>query len=141
MRSLFEVIIVNEEKNFAEAKELKTGKYLLVDGIPCRIVNIDTSAPGKHGHAKLAITAVALFANTKKIISLPANATVEIPVITRKIAQIISIANDTAQIMDMKTYEISDLRIPAEVKAKVAEGKMVELMCAMGKCTMTKIVE
>ncbi|MCD6226981.1 translation initiation factor IF-5A [Candidatus Micrarchaeota archaeon] len=129
------------EKTFAEAKEVKVGKYILIDGIPCRVVNIDASAPGKHGHAKLAITGIGLFEKTKKIISVPSDATVEIPIISRKTAQIISINGDTIQIMDMQTYEISDMQIPDEFKNQVQEGKMVELICAMNRCGITKVVE
>ncbi|MCC7569754.1 translation initiation factor IF-5A [Candidatus Micrarchaeota archaeon] len=137
----YEVRVLEGEKNFAEAKELKVGKYILIDGVPCRVANIDSSSPGKHGHAKLAVTAVSLFTNSKKIISLPSNATVEIPVITRKTGQIISIEGDTVQVMDMQTYEISDMMLPEEFKSDAGEGKMAELMCAMGKCAIVKIVE
>jgi translation initiation factor 5A precursor (eIF-5A) len=30
-------------------KEIKTGRFILIDGIPCKVVEIETSAPGKHG--------------------------------------------------------------------------------------------
>ena len=82
-----------------------------------------------------------MFEKTKKIISVPSDATVEIPIISRKTAQIISINGDTIQIMDMQTYEISDMQIPDEFKNQVQEGKMVELICAMNRCGITKVVE
>ena len=132
---------MSEEKTFAEAKEIKVGKYILIDGVPCRVVSVEASAPGKHGHAKLAITAIGLFEKTKKIISVPSDATVEVPIITRKTAQVISVNGDSAQIMDMQTYEISDIPIPDEFKDKVTEGKNVELLCAMGRCAIIKVIE
>ena len=129
------------EKIFAEAKEVKVGKYILIEGEPYKICKMDMSAPGKHGHAKLAITAASMFKDSKKNISLPSNATVEIPIITRKNSQIISINGNTAQVMDMETYEMSDLTIPNEFKNDVGEGKMAELICAMGRCQIVKIIE
>ena len=49
------------EKVFAVAKELKQGKYVLIDDIPCRIVNIESSKPGKHGSAKVRLVAIGIF--------------------------------------------------------------------------------
>ena len=132
---------MSEEIVFAEAKEIKIGKYLLIDKEPYKVSKIDMSAPGKHGHAKLSITASAMFKNTKKIISLPSDATIEIPIITRKNAQIISVNGDSVQIMDMETYEMSDLEIPDEFKNEVGEGKIAELICAMGRSQIVKIIE
>ena len=37
-------------------KEIKVGRFVLIDGVPCKVVNIETSAPGKHGAAKMRVT-------------------------------------------------------------------------------------
>ncbi|MBW2993725.1 translation initiation factor IF-5A, partial [Candidatus Woesearchaeota archaeon] len=46
------------EKKIVGMHSLKTGSYVLVDGVACRVVNIQTSRPGKHGHAKMRVDAV-----------------------------------------------------------------------------------
>jgi len=45
----------------AEVRELKVGRYMLIDDEPCKILSIDTSKPGKHGEAKSRIDAVGLY--------------------------------------------------------------------------------
>ena len=35
-----------------EVRELKEGRYMMIDEEPCRILSIQTSKPGKHGEAK-----------------------------------------------------------------------------------------
>ena len=67
------------EKVFATAKDLKVGKYLLVDDIPCRIVDIESSKPGKHGSAKMRITAIGIFTGQKKTLLTPEMRTSKCP--------------------------------------------------------------
>ncbi|MCI4329078.1 MAG: translation initiation factor IF-5A, partial [Thermoplasmata archaeon] len=39
----------------AEVRELKEGRYMLIEEEPCRILSIQMSKPGKHGEAKARI--------------------------------------------------------------------------------------
>lgn len=117
---------------FATGKDLKVGKYVLIDGVPCRVVEIDISKPGKHGAAKMRVTGIGIFGGEKKVLLIPADAEVQIPVIKRRTAQVLSVVNDTAQVMDKDTYETFDVEIPAEAKAEVGEGKEIEIIEAMG---------
>ena len=55
-----------EDITYVSMKEIKTGRFILIDGIPCKIVEIETSAPGKHGAAKMRITAVGVFDGRKE---------------------------------------------------------------------------
>jgi translation initiation factor 5A len=45
-------------KQQVEVKELKEGKYVLIDEEPCVIKSISKSKPGKHGSAKARIDAI-----------------------------------------------------------------------------------
>ena len=63
-------------KIFSSAKELKEGKYVIIEDIPCRIVNIDSSKPGKHGAAKMRVTGIGVFDSQKKMLLVPSDADV-----------------------------------------------------------------
>lgn len=126
------------EKVFATAKELKVGKYVLIDDIPCRIVDIESSKPGKHGSAKMRITAIGIFDGQKKTLLSPGDADVEVPIIDRKAAQVMSVSGNTAQVMDSKTYEMYDIEIPEDVTG-VESGKEVEILEAMGKRKIERV--
>ncbi len=127
------------EKVFATAKELKQGKYVLIDDIPCRIVEIESSKPGKHGAAKMRITAIGVFEGQKKTLLTPGDADVDVPIIDRKNVQIMSVSGSTAQVMDSRTYEIYDINIPPELIANAAPGKEAEILESMGKRMMERI--
>ena len=126
-------MIFLSEKVFATAKDLREGKYLLIDDIPCRIVNIETSKSGKHGAAKMRITGIGVFGNEKKTMLTPGDAEVEVPMIDRKNVQIMSVSGNTVQVMDSETYEMYDLEVPEELKANAVAGKEAEIIQAMGK--------
>ena len=127
------------EKIFMVAKELKIGKYLLVDDIPCRIVEIESSKPGKHGAAKMRITAIGVFEGQKKTLLTPGDADVEVPIIDRKNVQIMSVSGNSAQVMDQRTYEIYDISIPQELAGQAVAGKEAEILESMGKRMMERI--
>lgn len=127
------------EKVFAVAKELKVGKYVLVDDIPCKVVNIETSKPGKHGSAKMRITAIGIFNSQKKTLLTPGDADVEVPIIERKNVQILSVSGKSAHVMDSQSYEVYDIEIPDEFAGQAAAGKEAEILEAMGKRKVERI--
>src|SRR3989338_8451965 len=104
------------------ANALKEGSYLVMDGAPCRIVNIQISRPGKHGHAKMRMEGIGIVDGKKRVIVLPAHDNVEVPLIEKKNAQVLSVKGGSANIMDLETYETFDLPIPEELKDSCVAG-------------------
>jgi len=101
---------------------LKPGNYIVVDGVACRINKIDTSRPGKHGHAKCRIDVSSLTDGSRKVTVLPGHDRIDVPIIDKENAQVLSIQGDMANVMDEKTFETFDLKIPEELKGKISEG-------------------
>src|SRR5512136_377532 len=106
----------------AEVRELKEGRYVNIDDEPCKIVSISTSKPGKHGEAKARIEAVGIFDGNKKSVVYPVKHKVLVPLIDKRQAQIVSIMGDEAQLMDLETYEMFQLPIPADLKDTIKQG-------------------
>ena len=101
---------------------LQKGSYVILDGAACRVADMQVSRPGKHGHAKVRLTAVGLVDGKKRITVMPGHDNVEVPIVEKKSAQILSIQGDTANVMDSESYETFDLAIPEELKGEVVEG-------------------
>ena len=104
---------------------LQVGNYVVIDGAACTITNIQVSRPGKHGHAKVRLDAVGIVDGRKRQIVMPGHDEIEVPVIDKRNAQVLSITGDTAQVMDSETYETFDLVIPEELKPELKEGDVV----------------
>ena len=115
-----------------EIKTLKVGKYIVLGGEASKITSYTTSSPGKHGAAKARIEAVGIFDNQKRSLVKPVDTKVDIPIIDKRLGQVISIQGDNVQIMDMENYDTIDLPMPDELKDAIVEGIEVEYIVAMG---------
>lgn len=104
---------------------LQKGHYVIIDGAACSVTDTQTSKPGKHGHAKVRLEAVGLMDGKKRQIVMPGSESIEVPVIDKRNAQVLSIAGQMANVMDSETYETFDLTVPDELKEKVGEGAVV----------------
>ena len=121
-----------------EVRELKEGRYLLLEEEPCRILSIQMSKPGKHGEAKARIDAVGLFDGSKRSVVFPVKHKVQVPLIGKRRAQILSTTDQEVQLMDLETYETFSLPIETELKGQLSPGSEVEYLDAMGKRRITK---
>ena len=109
----------------ASVGTLQKGSYLVVEGVACRVTDTQTSRPGKHGHAKVRLTAVGLIDDKKRVVVMPGHDSVDVPIVEKKNAQVLSISGSTANVMDTETYETFDLEIPDELKAECKESSIV----------------
>ncbi len=116
----------------AEVRELKVGRYMMVDEIPCKIMEINMSKPGKHGEAKARIVAIGIFDNQKKSVVFPVKHKVKVPIIEKKSAQVLSVANNEAQLMDSETFETFVLPLEPDQVERVKSGTEVSYWEAMG---------
>ena len=121
-----------------EVRELKEGRYMLIDEEPCRILSIQTSKPGKHGEAKARIDAVGLFDGSKRSVVFPVKHKVQVPMIGKRQAQVISMSEQEVQLMDLETYETFNLPLDAETRGQVSPGSEVQYLDAMGKRRITR---
>ncbi|TAL57832.1 MAG: translation initiation factor IF-5A [Nanoarchaeota archaeon] len=110
---------------FASASSMKEGSNIVIDGAACKVVSLQISRPGKHGHAKIRLEAVGLIDEKKRVIVMPGHDNVEVPLIEKKSAQVLSITNNVANVMDSETYETFDLPVPQELRGQVVEGSNV----------------
>lgn len=125
---------------YASMKDIKVGRFILIDGVPCRVVNLEVSAPGKHGSAKVRVTAIGLFDNTKKTLLAPSHADVEVPIIGKKKAQVVSLTDTSVQLMDLETYDTYEVPIPEDLKGSLKAGIEVELIESMGKRAIARVL-
>ena len=120
-------------------KNLQVGKFVVIDEEPCKVLNVTTSVPGKHGGAKARLEVIGIFDNRRRSIVKPADTEIEIPIVEKKVGQVVAIAGDTAQIMDMETYETFDSKIPDELKGKLVQGGEVIYWILMGRKMLMQI--
>jgi translation initiation factor 5A len=120
-------------KEQTEIGKIKEGRYIVIDDEPCKVVGLATSKPGKHGAAKARIDAVGIFDGVKRSIVQPVSAKTYVPVVERKSGQILSIAGNMAQLMDMKDFSNFEMVIPEDKMGTIEVGKEYMYIESMGK--------
>lgn len=107
------------------ANNVQKGSFIILEGVACKVVDVEISKPGKHGHSKVRISAVGLVDDKKRIAVMPGHDNIEVPIIEKRTAQVLSVHGDVANVMDSETYETFDLKISEEFKGQVVEGSSV----------------
>src|SRR3989344_5479631 len=116
-----------------DAIELKSGSYLMIEGEAYCVRNIDVSKTGKHGHSKCRFEAISIFGDKKKVIVVPGHERFEVPMIEKRKAQVLSVSNNQASVMDLESCENFELNIPEELKNDIHEETNVEYWDVEGK--------
>jgi translation initiation factor 5A len=120
-------------KEQVEVRELKEGRYVIIDDEPCIIKGISHSKPGKHGSAKARVDAIGIFDNQKRSVVSPVTAKTYVPTVERRTGQVLSVSESSVQLMDMGTYETMDVPITEDQKPKLEQGKEVPYLNVMGR--------
>lgn len=124
-----------------EVNELKPGKFVVIDGAPCKILKITTAKPGKHGAAKARIEGIGILDNQKRSMVAPTDAKVEALIIEKKSGQVLAFIGDNVQIMDLETYETIEIPKPdpEEIGGTLVEGGEVDYIEVMGQRKITRV--
>jgi translation initiation factor 5A len=126
-------------KEQLEARELKEGRFMLIDDEPCKIDSIEKSKPGKHGASKLRIEARSIFTNAKRTYLGSVADKVWVPTVDRRAGQLLSFHGGVAQIMDKDSFETFDIQVPEEFAEGLVAGGDVSYIIAMERKMITKM--
>ncbi len=119
---------------------LKVGSYIVIDGEPCRIVSYDHSKPGKHGSAKARVAAMGVFDGSRHSLVAPVSANVEVPLIDKRSGQLISVAGQVLQIMDLETFEVFETSaVEDEIRDKLNQGGEVEYWKVLERVKIVRV--
>ncbi|MEK6825015.1 MAG: translation initiation factor IF-5A [Nanoarchaeota archaeon] len=122
------------------ATEAKPGTTMLVDGEPCAVRSNDISKTGKHGASKCRIEAVGIFSGKKKVIAVPGHERFEVPLISKRKGQILSVGDDRASVMDLESFETLDIGFDEEIKNELAPEKQVEYWECEGRRQIKRVM-
>ena len=125
----------------ADLGSLKEGSYIAIDGEPCKVVEVEKSKPGKHGSAKVRLTGIAIFTGSKKTVIGTVDTHIEVPMIDKRAAQVISATPTSVQLMDLQSFEVTESPTPTEpeFQGKMQPGAEVEVWAVMGRSKVMRI--
>ncbi|MCL4375266.1 hypothetical protein M1394_00495 [Candidatus Marsarchaeota archaeon] len=59
---------------------------------------------------------------------------------TKRKAQVVSVSESRAQIMDLDTYETFELPVPADMTDKIKSGEEIEIIESMGRKAISRVM-
>lgn len=122
------------------ATELRTGTNFMIDGDTYTVKSMDVSKTGKHGHAKVRMEAISIFTGKKKVLVIPGHDRFELPMIDKRKAQVLSVDEKNANVMDSESYETLDLDIPEKFIDDIREEVNLEYWDIEGKKLIRRIL-
>lgn len=111
---------------------LKVGDYVIFNEEPC-VVNKKSVSAAEGGDEKEKIYVEGLFDGQKRTFVSHLDDKVEVPIIEKGCAQILAIIGNSAQLMDLDSYETFELTIPLDFRGELEEGDEVEYIQALGR--------
>ncbi len=122
------------------AHDAKAGTTVLIDGEAYNVRSNDISKSGKHGASKCRIEAINVITGNKKVMACPGAERFEVPMIEKKRAQVLSVSESTASIMDLESYETIEIPYIPELKESLVAEKQVEYWDIEGKKVIMRVL-
>ncbi|MFP4005393.1 MAG: translation initiation factor IF-5A [Candidatus Hadarchaeia archaeon] len=115
-------------------KDLDSGNYVIVNEEPCVVTKKSSSTPKSNGdNDKEKIYVEGIFDGQKRTFVKEIDDEVEVPLIERSDAEVLALLGNSAQLMDLNSYETFELSIPLELRGDLEEGDEIEYIQAMGR--------
>jgi len=127
---------------FASVNDLHKGCYVMMKGgFPCKVVEVARSKQGKHGSAKVSITALDIFTGKKYEDLYPSSKNVEVPEVAKIELEVLGIDGGRLQVKQLKDGKpYQPIAVPNDEMGERIRSLMsdranvvVQLQCAMGK--------
>ncbi|KAI9208902.1 translation protein SH3-like domain-containing protein [Polychytrium aggregatum] len=124
-----------------QCSALRKNGFVVIKGRPCKIVDMSTSKTGKHGHAKVNLTAIDIFTGKKLEDVSPSTHNMDVPNVSRIEYTLIDITDDGfLSLMTSDGSMKEDVKVPegdvgSDLSRDFADGKelIVCVISAMGE--------
>ena len=128
-----------------DTNRLKNGSLVMIKGNPCKVTEVSTAKPGKHGSAKVILKGKDILTSKVYECTFHAGDMVDAPIVKRNEYTLLNIDDTTLELLDGNGEMKSDVNLPEEehlkdVKANIQtwfeEGKtevLVTVLATLGK--------
>ena len=128
-----------------DTNRLKNGSLVMIKGNPCKVTEVSTAKPGKHGSAKVILKGKDILTSKVYECTFHAGDMVDAPIVKRKEYTLCNIEDTTLQLLDAQGEMKEDVNLPEEehlkdiannIKEWFDEGKnevLVTVLATLGK--------
>ncbi|XP_070580088.1 eukaryotic translation initiation factor 5A-1-like [Ptychodera flava] len=101
---------------------LRKGGYVMLNDRPCKIVELSTARPGKHGHAKVRIVGRDLFTQRRYEGISPSTHNINVPYVRKQDFQVLGVGDRFLSLLDDRGQIHDGVEVPeGEIGERVRE--------------------
>jgi len=126
-----------------QSSAIRKGGHVVIKGRPCKVVDTSTSKTGKHGGAKVHLTAIDIFTGKKYEELSGSTQSLMVPIVSRQDYTLLDVTDDgftslmaeDGEVRDDIKLPVNDADLAAKIKEAVTESKelVVSVLAAMGE--------
>ena len=136
-----------------ESQRLKNGSLVMMKGCPCKVTEVSTAKPGKHGSAKVILKGKDILTGKQYECTYHSGDMVDAPICKRDEFTLLNIDDTVLELLDKNGEVKSDVNVPedehlkdvvAKMKQIFEDGKkecLVTVLSTMGKELMVDVRE
>ena len=136
-----------------DSNRLKNGSIVMIKGFPCKVTDVSTAKPGKHGSAKVILKGKDILTQKVYECTYHAGDMVDAPIVKRAEYTLLNIDDEQLELLDAQGVQKSDVNLPSEehlkdvadnMKRIFDEGKrecLVTVLDTMGKELVIEVRE
>jgi len=136
-----------------DTNRLKNGSLVMIKGNPCKVTEVSTAKPGKHGSAKVILKGKDILTSKVYECTFHAGDMVDAPIVIRKEFTLLNIDDRTLELLTPEGEVKSDVNLPEaehlqdvakEIQRVFEEGKkecLVTVIATMNKEVVTEVRE
>ena len=95
-----------------ESQRLKNGSLVMIKGNPCKVTDVSTAKPGKHGSAKVILKGKDILTNKQYDCTYHSGDMVDAPITKRDEYTLLNIDDNTLELLDKNGEIKSDVNVP-----------------------------
>jgi|TARA_B110000977_G_scaffold191549_1_gene263807 translation initiation factor 5A len=133
-----------------ESQRLKNGSLVMIKGFPCKVTEVSTAKPGKHGSAKVILKGRDIFTAKVYECTYHSGDMVDAPIVARNEYTLLNIDDETLELLDSHGEMKCDVNLPVkehlldvkkEIIAIFEEGKKECLVTILGALGHEQVIE
>ena len=109
-----------------DTNRLKNGSLVMIKGNPCKVTEVSTAKPGKHGSAKVILKGKDILTSKVYECTFHAGDMVDAPIVKRNEYTLLNIEDTTLQLLDANGEMKEDVNLPEEEHLKEVAGNIKE---------------
>jgi len=133
------------QTELVESQRLKNGSLVMVKGFPCKVTDVSTAKPGKHGSAKVILKGKDILTDKTYDCTFHSGDMVPAPIVKRDEFTLLNIDDMNLELLDNNGEVKSDVNLPeaehlkdvaTKIKTIFDEGKkecLVTVLSTLGK--------